>query len=499
MSEETFDPELLKKREELRSRGIDPYPYSFDRTHLVADIRSRQAELLDHEVSVAGRITAYRGKGKLIFLDIADGSGRIQVMFRKDEFDDAAWEVIRRMLDLGDIIGLRGTVFVTKMGELTILPKEYRVLAKAVVRVPIQKTKEDRTWFQLSDPEIRYRERYLHWITDPSARAVMAVRARTISYIRRFLEDRGFLEVTTPTIEMLYGGAEARPFTTSIHALSEQAAFLRISPELPLKRFIAGGFEKVFTICQNFRNEGIDHSHNPEFTMLEWYEAYTDYRYQMDQFEALVSSAAREICGAYRIPFQGKEIDLTPPWRRLAILDGLREKGVDAGGMDEACLREEFKRRGLEPPQPFTWGHAVAELFKELVEPELVQPVFVCDFPVEVSPLTKLKRGDPRLVERFEPMAAGMEIGNAYSELTDPVEQAERFERQKALGRDREGVAHHPIDRDFLKAVGCGMPPTGGVGLGVDRLVMLLTDSASIRDVIAFPLMRPKGEASPPA
>jgi lysyl-tRNA synthetase, class II len=494
MSPESFDPELLKKRDELRAQGVDPYPYSFDRTHLIAEVRERQADLLEKEVRVAGRIVAYRGKGKLIFVDIADGSGRIQVMFRKDEFDDAAWEVVRRMLDLGDLIGLRGTVFVTKMGELTILPKEYRVLAKAVVRVPIQKTKDDQTWFQLSDPEIRYRERYLHWITDPAARTAMVGRARTISFIRRFLEDRGFLEVTTPTIEMLYGGAEARPFSTSVHALSDQAAYLRISPELPLKRFIVGGFEKVFTICQNFRNEGIDHSHNPEFTMLEWYEAYTDYLYQMEQFEALVSAAVKEIRGGFKATYQGQEIDFTPPWRRLTILDGLKEKGIDAGAADEAGLLAEFKKRGLEPPKPFTWGHAVAELFKTLVEPELVQPVFVCDHPVEISPLTKLKRGDPRLVERFEPMVAGMEIGNAYSELTDPVEQAERFERQKELGKDREGVTHHPVDLDFIKAVGCGMPPTGGVGLGIDRLVMLLTDSASIRDVIAFPLMRPRGE-----
>jgi lysyl-tRNA synthetase class 2 len=488
-----FDPELLKKREELRSRGIDPYPHSFDRSHTLSEVRAAQAELLDREVTVAGRIVAYRGKGKLIFIDLADGSGRIQLMFRKDEFDDAAWDLIKRSLDLGDLLGVTGKVFVTKMGELSILPRDFKVLAKAVVRVPIQKTKEDRTWFQLTDPEIRYRERYLHWITDPPARATMFARAKAISVIRRFLESRGFLEVTTPTIEMLYGGAEARPFSTSIHALSGQPAYLRISPELPLKRFIVGGFEKVFTICQNFRNEGIDHSHNPEFTMLEWYEAYTDYHYQMAQFETLVAEVVREISGATRLTYQGTELDFAPPWRRLTILDGLRGAGLDVSGMDEPALRAELVRRNLPLPQPFSWGHAVAELFKELVEPTLVQPVFVCDFPLETSPLTKSKRGDPRLVERFEPLVAKMEIGNAYTELTDPVEQAERFERQRTLGTDREGVAHHPVDQDFLKAIGCGMPPTGGVGMGIDRLVMLLTDSPSIRDVIAFPLMRPKG------
>ena len=492
MSENPFDPDLLRKREELRARGTDPYPYSFDRSHTLAEVRARQAELVDHEVSVAGRMTAFRGAGKLIFVDISDASGRIQVMFRKNEFDEAGWEGIKRLLDIGDIIGVKGTVFVTKMGELTVLPKEYRVLSKAVVRVPIQKTKEDKTWFQLSDPEIRYRERYLHWITDPAARDVMVLRARAISAVRRFLEGRGFLEVTTPTIEMLYGGAEARPFTTAIHALSDQPAFLRISPELPLKRFIAGGFEKVFTICQNFRNEGIDHSHNPEFTMLEWYEAYTDYAYQMDQFEALVSSVVQEVRGSMKITYQGTELDFTPPWPRLPILEGLRAAGVDATGMDEAALRAEFAKRGLQPPMPFSWGHAVAELFKDLVETTLVRPTFVCDHPIEISPLTKVKRGDPRLVERFEPMVAGMEIGNAYSELTDPVEQTDRFARQRSLGLDREGIEHHPVDMDFLKALGCGMPPTGGVGLGIDRLVMILADVPSIRDVIAFPLMRPK-------
>ncbi|MGH9363633.1 MAG: amino acid--tRNA ligase-related protein, partial [Thermoanaerobaculia bacterium] len=264
-----FDPELLKKREELRARGIDPYPYAFERSHTLERVRAEQAGLNDRELRVAGRIQAYRGKGKLIFIDIADERGRIQVMFRKDEFDDGAWEVVRRSLDLGDLIGVRGTVFVTKMGELSILPREYALLAKAVVRVPIQKSKEDKSWFQLADPELLYRERYLQWITDPASRGVLVTRAHAVSSIRRFLEGRGFLEVTTPTIEMVYGGAEARPFTTAIHALSNQTAYLRISPELPLKRFIVGGFEKVFTICQNFRNEGIDHSHNPEFTMLE--------------------------------------------------------------------------------------------------------------------------------------------------------------------------------------------------------------------------------------
>ena len=489
----SFDPELLKKREDLLGAGVDPYPYSFERSHALDEVRERQADLLGKDVSVAGRLVAYRGKGKLIFADLGDFRGRLQVMFRTDSFDEATWDVIRRMLDLGDWLGVRGPLFITKMGELTVEAKEMRILSKAVVRVPIPKSKDDRSFFQLSDPETKYRERYLHWITDLAAREVMVARARTISAIRRRLEERGFIEVTTPTIEMNYGGAEARPFTTKIHALSEQEAFLRISPELPLKRFIAGGFEKVFTICQNFRNEGIDRSHNPEFTMLEWYEAYTDYEVQMGQFESLVHDVVVEVAGGPRLSYQGQEIDFTPPWKRITVLGALEAAGVPAKAMDEEALRKELEQRGIPAPRPFTWGHAAALLFSELIEKSIVQPTFVCDHPVDISPLTKSKRGDPRLVERFEPVVVGMEIGNAYSELTDPVEQQARFERQRAMGADAEGVTHHPIDEDYLKAMGCGMPPTGGVGLGIDRLVMLLTDSHSIRDVIAFPLMKPRG------
>jgi lysyl-tRNA synthetase class 2 len=263
-----------------------------------------------------GGLVAYRGAGKLVFSDLEDAAGRLQVMFRKNHYDDAAWDTILRLLDLGDWVGVKGPLFVTKMGELTVEAKEMQLLAKTVVRVPIPKSKDDRTFFQLADPETKYRERYLHWITDPRARDVFVVRSRVISGIRKFLEARGFIEVTTPTIELSYGGAEARPFTTSIHALSNQPAYLRISPELPLKRFIAGGFDKVFTICQNFRNEGIDRSHNPEFTMLEWYEAFTDYHSQMEQFESLVAQVTKEVTGSMEVTYQGTRIDFTPPWKR---------------------------------------------------------------------------------------------------------------------------------------------------------------------------------------
>ena len=488
----SFEEELVEKRADLLGKGVDPYPYKFERSHTLAQLRAQQEELMDKKVQVAGRLVAYRGKGKMVFADLADFDGRLQIMFRKNSFDETGWEVVRRGLDTGDWLGVSGPVFVTKMGELTVEALEAELLAKAVVRVPISKTKEGKVFFQLADPETKYRERYLHWITDVDARQAMVNRAKTISSMRRFLEGRGFIEVTTPTIEMGYGGAEARPFTTEIGALSGQQAFLRISPELPLKRFIVGGFEKVFTICQNFRNEGIDRSHNPEFTMLEWYEAFTDYHDQMEQFETLVSTVAEEVTGSMKVTYQETEIDFKPPWRRVTVLEALAEVGIAADGMSEDELRSELETRKIEVPKPFSWGHGVMALFEELVEPTLTQPTFVCDHPVEISPLTKAKRGDPRLVERFEPMVAGFEIGNAYSELTDPIEQRERFDTQRRMGADKEGVEHHPIDEDFIKALGCGMPPTGGVGLGIDRLVMLLTDSHSIRDVIAFPLMKPR-------
>ena len=491
-----FDDNLLDKRRDLLERGFELYPYSFERSHSLRELREKKEELLEKAVSVCGRVVAYRGKGKMIFADIADFDGRMQLMLRKNEFDDETWDFIRHGLDVGDLVGVDGELFVTQRGELSVRAQKLVPLAKTCVRVPIAKTKDDQTWNQLTDPETRYRERYLHWITDAAARQTVVQRTRIIAAIRRFLDGRGFLEVTTPTIEMNYGGAEARPFETRIAALSGHAAFLRISPELPLKRFIVGGFEKVYTICQNFRNEGLDRSHNPEFTMLEWYEAYTDYNYQMVQFETLVSEVAHEVTGDTKVSYQGKEIDFAPPWRRLTVLDGLKEVGIDASGQDADQLRAEFEKRELPLPKPWSWGHAVAELFGELVEPTLEQPTFVCDHPIEISPLTKKKRGDGRLVERFEPMVMGMEIGNSYSELTDPVEQRERFETQKALGTDKEGVDNHPMDVDFLKAMGCGMPPTGGVGLGIDRVIMLLTDSASIRDVIAFPMMRQKHESS---
>lgn len=494
--ETPFNEELLEKRKALIEMGITPYPYKFDISHKLTTIREKQEDLLEKTVSIAGRITSLRRQGKKVFFaDIEDFEGNIQLYLKQQLLGEKNWEVLLQ-LNIGDWIGISGEVFVTKMGELTVRCKEFTTLAKAVTPVPISKSKDGESFYQLSDSEILYRQPYLRWISDKKSRQNMVMRAKIISTIRHFMEDRDFLEVTTPTIETMYGGAAAKPFETTINALSNQPAYMRISPELPLKKFIAGGFPKVFTICQNFRNEGIDRSHNPEFTMMEWYETFTDYNYQMEQFETLVSSVVKKTTGGLKIQFEEKELDFTTPWTRLTMIDAIKKYGkIDIEKMSEEELHAEIKKvdKDNKMKKTFSWGHGVNFLFEELCEHELVQPTFILDHPLEISPLTKVNRNNSKLVERFEPFVAGMEIGNAYSELTDPVEQFERFEQQRKfdeLSMDQEGTVHHPIDMDFINAIAMGMPPTGGVGLGIDRLIMLITNNSSIRDVIAFPMMR---------
>ncbi|HNZ66192.1 MAG: lysine--tRNA ligase [Planctomycetes bacterium] len=491
-----FNEELLEKRQKLIDLQINPYPYDFQVSHTITQIRDNVQELMEKPVAIAGRITALRQQGKKVyFVDIEDFDNRIQVYLKQNDLSEQNWQGVL-LLDIGDWVGINGSVFQTKTGELTIWAKECIVLSKAVNRVPISKEKGDTKYYQLSDPEMIYRQRYLHWITDKKARDIMVQRAKIISSIRRFMENRGFLEVTTPTLELVYGGASAKPFETTISALSNQKAFMRISPELPLKKFIVGGFPKVFTICQNFRNEGIDRSHNPEFTMMEWYEAFTDYKYQMEQFETLISSVVQEIHGTQKITYQGTEIDFTPPWKRITMVDGLKEyANCDVENMTDEQLVQRAKEADPEfqVMEPFSRGHVINFLFETLCEEYLVQPTFVMDHPLAISPLTKKKRGNPEQVERFEPFVMRMEIGNAYSELSDPVEQYERLQAQRQYDTQsikEDGVVHHPVDMDFVNALGFGMPPTGGVGIGIDRIVMLLTDQPSIRDVIAFPMMK---------
>jgi len=496
MAYETFDFDSgrLAKRTRLLADDVDPYPYAFPGAQKIAAVIAAQ----EGTVRVAGRLWARRRMGRVHFVDLQDDSGKIQLYCSRKKLTAPQWEHLS-LLDLGDLIGVDGEVFRTRTGELSINVRDFAILAKTVVPIPVGKEAGHRVYYRIADPESRYRERHLHWLLDARAREGVRQRARIISCIRRRMEAEGFLEVSTPTISPTYGGAEARPFTTFIWALNHQDAYLRISPELHLKRYIVAGFDKVFTICQNFRNEGIDHAHNPEFTMMEWYEAYTDYQDQLRRFEALVASVCQEVRGSTRLTYQGVDLDFTPPWPRLTVLEALDQfAGIDASAASAADLQAELARRGVECPPSLSWGQAVAALFDALCEERLVQPTFVLDQPREISPLTKTKRGDERLAERFEPYAFGMELGNAYSELTDPIDQVDRFLAQRHARSNEANPPDHPLDADFVKALGCGMPPTGGVGLGVDRLIMLLTDAPTIRDVIPFPMVRPKNGFSDP-
>jgi len=503
---EFFQEHKLEKRKKLIDNGVNPYPYSFSATHTVAQL-IREFEPLEAEktaVACAGRILSIRKMGKSWFVDVIDRGDRFQTYVRKGEASGETVELVPN-LDIGDWVGVNGELFRTRTGEPTILVREMTLLGKSVADVPFGKIHDGTTSYTLSNIEVRRQKRYLDWITDPESVRRFELRSRIVSYIRRYMEEEGFLEVDTPTLEMVYGGAEARPFKTRVHALGGQEVFLNISLELPLKRYIVGGFPKVFAIAKCFRNEGIDATHNPEFTLMEWYEAYTDYEDQMRRFEELTCFVVEKCTGSLKLTFRGKEVDFMPPWERIRIPELIR----DIFG----CAYEEIDRTDLEErldaemtPEKLSFvgitrdeyiaqlrSEKLGALVMEVIEHELESsgrlwgPCFLCDHPRDISPLTKVKRGNPRFVERFEPHIADFEMGNAYSELTDPVEQYERFVAQRAgdTGKDYE---EHPIDMDFVHAVACGMPPTGGVGYGIDRLVMLLSGKESIRDVIPFPM-----------
>lgn len=498
----SFDEIRLQKREKLLKDGCQLYPYTFDKTHNIDDAINEATTLekkqmpINISISITGRVWSQRDMGRTFFIDLKDETNKIQLYCKKDNISVEEWQQVVS-LDLGDILGVTGFFFRTKTGELSISVRSFQILTKTTVQIPIGKETDDKIFNRLSNIESKYRERYLHWMLDTDARKMIVKRFEIIKEIRSWMENEGFLEVTTPNIELVYGGAEARPFKTNIWALDCQEAFLRISPELYLKRYLVAGFPKVFAICQNFRNEGIDYSHNPEFTMMEWYEAYTDYVKQMNRFELLVSSICEKVCGGTRIMYQEMEIDFKIPWRRLSVLDALKEYAeIDAANCEVNELKTEMKRRDIPFLEDITWGIAVIRLFEATCEQHLVQPTFIIDHPYDLSPMTKSKRGDSRLVERFEPFVCKMELGNAYSELNDPVIQLERFIQQKEIHLKKHGLAtdidfiDNPIDRDFIKAIGCGLPPTGGVGIGIDRLVMILTNAASIRDIIPFPILK---------
>ena len=480
--------ELLAERraklERLRADGLDPFPHSFGARVEIAEVRERHDNLgpgeeTDDRYRIAGRIMARRGHGKAAFLDLRDRSGQIQLHSRADVLGEAEHEALVG-LDLGDIVGVEGFAFKTKKGELSLRVEAWTLLAKTL-RPPPDK------YHGLEDVETRYRKRELDLIANPKARELFELRARVIAAVRAWLDERGFLEVETPVLQPLYGGALARPFTTHHNAL-DRDLYLRIATELYLKRCIVGGLERVYELGKDFRNEGISHKHNPEFTMLEWYEAYADYLDAAERTEQLVAFVAERVLGTTKIERDGREIDLAPPWRRVTLRDALLERtGLD---LTLHPSREELATAmGSEPEEAAGWGKLVDGLLSKLVEPELIVPTFVLDYPVELSPFAKAHREAEGFVERWEAFVGGIEIANAFTELNDPDEQRRRFEQQREeLARGDEEA--QPFDEAFLEALEYGMPPTGGVGLGIDRLVMLLAGARSLREVVLFPAMR---------
>lgn len=480
--------ERLKKLQALKERGIDPYPPRFQMAERIDEVIAQfsglaPAERTQHRTKLGGRITAIRRMGGATFLDLRAGEAKIQGYANCDGLDKR-YELLE-LLDIGDFLSVVGTVFKTKRGELSIDIEDFTPLAKALRPLPEK-------WHGLKDVELRYRQRYLDLLSNEEVRRLFVTRSRIISAMRHFLDSQGFLEVETPILQPLYGGAAARPFETYHHAL-EKPMYLRISDELYLKRLIIGGYSRVYEIGKDFRNEGLSTEHNPEFTQMECYQAFADYHDMMELAEGMISYVAQEALSRTEITYQGHRIDLTPPWKRITLRDAIFEQtGIDiAANNTLKRLREATAERGLRlDPQP-SWGKTVDELFSEYVEPELIQPAFIIDWPVELSPLAKRKADDPDLVERFEPFIGGIELGNAFTELNDPLDQRARFEQQEKLRLSGDEEAQL-LDEDFLIALEHGMPPTGGLGIGVDRLVMLLTDRPSIREVILFPILRPR-------
>ena len=474
----------LEKLELFRQNGIEPYADRYERTHMAQDILNNFDELQDQEVSIAGRMMSKRDQGKVIFTHLQDFSGRIQVYIRTDDLTVDNFEFISKF-DIGDIIGVKGTVFRTKRGEISVRAHEVKLLSKALRPLPEK-------FHGLTNVELRYRQRYVDLIVNPEVRQVFVTRSKIISAMRDYLEGQGFLEVETPTLHTIAGGASARPFITHHNALDIDL-FLRIALELPLKRLIVGGFDKVYEIGRNFRNEGISIKHNPEFTMMELYQAYANYEDIMALTEDMISYIVEKVHGTTEITYQEQKINLTTPWRRLPMLEGILEySGVDFTKITtDEDARAAAKLKGMHVDKDATRGKIINEFFEEFVEPNLIQPTFVIGHPVEVSPLAKRNAQNPEYTDRFEVFVFGRELGNAFSELNDPIDQRQRFEAQVAE-RAKGDEEAHMMDEDFLNALEYGLPPTGGLGIGIDRLVMLLTDSASIRDVILFPTMRPR-------
>ena len=476
----------FKKLDELRQMGVDPFGKRYERTHISDQVLAEFAKLEKDkvEVSIAGRIMAKRGHGKASFADIMDKAGNIQIYVSVDNIGEEQYEVFDK-LDIGDIIGLKGTVFKTKKGEITISVSEFVLLCKSLRPLPEK-------WHGLKDVEIRYRQRYVDLIVNPEVRKTFEMRTKAVSAMRRYLDGLGFLEVETPILSSIAGGAVARPFKT-YHNTLDMELYLRIAVELYLKRLIVGGLEKVYEIGKDFRNEGISTRHNPEFTMMELYQAYADYNDIMEITENTIAYMAKEALGTTKVTYQGEEIDLAPPWERIPMVDAVKKYvGIDFNKFENIeDARKAAEEIGLTVEEGSSKGEIINLVFEEKVEEHLLQPTFITEYPIEVSPLAKKRDDDPTLTYRFEAFATRREIANGYSELNDPVDQKERFigqAEQREAGKDDA----HMYDEDYIRALEYGMPPTGGLGIGIDRVVMLLTDSYSIRDVILFPTMRPE-------
>ena len=481
--------EILQVRRDklkaLQDAGKDPFQVNVsDRDILASEILERFEELENKDVCIAGRIMSKRGKGKVAFIDIHDRSGKMQIFAKHDDLGEDDYKTILKY-DIGDIIEVKGFVFRTKVGEISVHAKKITLLSKSLLPLPEK-------YHGLKDTDLRYRQRYVDLIMNPEVKDTFISRSKIIKTIRSYLDDMGYIEVETPVLNTIPGGAAARPFITH-HNTLDLDLYMRIAPELYLKRLIVGGMERVYEIGRLFRNEGMDVKHNPEFTTIEIYEAYTDYNGMMDRTEQMINRACVEVNGTDQIKYQGEDIDLSLPFKRMTMIDAVKQyAGVDFGEFigDTEKAKEVAKDLKLEVKPTDTWGNILNTAFEEYVEEQLVQPTFICDYPVEVSPLTKRKKDVPELVERFELFVTRRELANAYTELNDPIDQRQRFEYQLMLREAGDDEANM-LDEDFLTALEYGMPPTGGMGMGIDRLVMLLTDSASIRDVIIFPTMKP--------
>lgn len=501
MNLNNLEQQRVEKLKRLRTAGMEPYPRRVQRTHTTQEARrtyeaAESTETAPPTVTVAGRLVSIRVMGRVAFAHLEDESGKLQLFLRRNELGEDLYTLFKKAFDLGDFVEATGPLIRTRTGEISVQVASLRMLAKSLTPLPIPKEYTDEVgnltrYSAFSDTEERYRQRYADLAVNPEVRELFRTRSRTITALRAWLDTHGYLEVETPILQPIYGGAAARPFTTH-HNQLKQDLYLRISFELYLKRLLVGMFERVYEIGRDFRNEGISHKHNPEFTQLEMYCAYTDLYGMMETVEQLLSSTAQAVLGTRHIPYQGHQLDLTPPWRRLSLRDVIREgAGIDYSDFPTAdALRAEMRRCGYDAAEQATWGRLVDNLLSE-VEPGLIQPTFIHDYPVEISPLAKQKADDPTHVERFEIFVGGMELGNAFTELNDPFEQEQRFLQQGRASAAGDEEAQ-PMDEDYLRALKYGMPPNGGFGLGVDRLAMLFTDRHSIREVLLYPHLRAK-------